>query len=167
MSKVINVELSERSFREAAKQIQDYRDEIIAKCKRLAERLAERGVEVAKMKISSHNAIYTGELLSSIEKTPGTVMRYGATYTVYTGCPWAAFVEFGTGIRGKQSQHPDTSIAGWKYDVNDHGEAGWYYYRDGEWHWTKGMPSRPFMYETDVELLLEIPKIAKEVFGNG
>lgn len=167
MSKTINVQLSEKSFREAAREIQKYKTEVIRKATELAERLAERGVEIAKMKVTSHNAIYTGELLGSIGQKPGTVIRQGGSYVVYTGCAWAKFVEFGTGIRGKQSPHPDTSIAGWKYDVNNHGEAGWYYFRDGEWHWTKGMPSRPFMYETDVELMMEIPKIAKEVFGGG
>ena len=165
MSKTITVSLSEKSFREAAKQIQDYKDEITGKCQELARRLAERGVEISKMKITNFNAVYTGELLSSIKHTPGVVMKYGSSYIVYTDCPWAKFVEFGTGIVGERNPHPDTSIAGWKYDVNDHGESGWYYYRDGEWHWTKGMPSRPFMYETDIELMMEVSKIAREVFG--
>ena len=77
--------------------------------------------------------------------------------------------EFGVddSITGLHNPHPNASVSGWKYDVNEHGESGWFYYRDGEWHWTKGMPSRPFMYETDLELILEISKIAKEVFGNG
>lgn len=167
MPKTINVELSEKSFREAAREIQKYKNEVIRKCQILAERLAERGVEIAEMKVSNHHAIYTGELWASIGQKPGTVIRHGGSYIVYTDCAWAKFVEFGTGIRGKRSPHPDTSIAGWKYDVNEHGDSGWYYFRDGEWHWTKGMPSRPFMYETDVELMMEIPKIAKEVFGGG
>ena len=165
MSKTISVSLSEKSFREAAKQIQDYKEEIAQKCYELARRLAERGVEIAKMKITNYNAVYTGELLSSIQHTPGVVMKYGGSYIIYTDCPWAKFVEFGTGIVGEKNPHPDTSIAGWKYDVNDRGEYGWHYYKDGEWHWTKGMPSRPFMYETDIELMMEVSKIAKEVFG--
>ena len=88
-------------------------------------------------------------------------------HIVYTDCPWAKYVEFGTGITGSQNPHQNASVSGWKYDVNEHGESGWFYYRDGEWHWTKGMPSRPFMYETDLKLILEISKIAKDVFDNG
>lgn len=167
MSKTISVSLSEKSFRDASKEILKYKKEIIAKCQILAERLAERGVEIAQMKIQSHNAVYTGELWASIQKTPGMVLQYGSTYIVYTDCPWAKYVEFGTGITGLHNPHQNASVSGWKYDVNEHGESGWFYYKDGEWHWTKGMPSRPFMYETDLELILEISKIAKEVFGNG
>ena len=167
MSKPISISLSEKSFRDASKEILKYKKEIISKCRTFAERLAERGVEIAQMKIQSHNAVYTCELWASIQKTPGIVLQYGSTYIVYTDCPWAKYVEFGTGITGSHNPHPSASVSGWKYDVNEHGESGWFYYRDGEWHWTKGMPSRPFMYETDLELILEISKIAKEVFGNG
>ena len=100
MSKTISVSLSEKSFRDASKEILKYKKEIIAKCQMFAERLAERGVEIAQMKIQSHNAVYTGELWASIQKTPGMVLKYGSTYIVYTDCPWAKYVEFGTGVRG-------------------------------------------------------------------
>ena len=51
MSKTISVSLSEKSFLDASKEILKYKKEIIAKCRTFAERLAERGVEIAKMKI--------------------------------------------------------------------------------------------------------------------
>ncbi len=37
-------------------------------------------------------------------------------------CGYAVYVEFGTGVKGKGSPHPDVAILGWKYDVNNHGE---------------------------------------------
>ena len=42
------------------------------------------------------------------------------------------------------------------------------YFKDGKRHWTKGMPSRPFMYETAQYLrdMSVISHIAKEVFGS-
>lgn len=72
------------------------------------------------------------------------------------------FVEYGTGIVGANSSHPDTSGFGWVYDTNNHGESGWWYpsaesdpnptsyqAEDGNWWaWTKGQRSTPFMYET-------------------
>ena len=99
---------------------------------------------------------------------PGDIVSNGASYYIYTDCDWAAFVEFGTGVVGKSNPHPDTGLANWKYDTNNHGEAGWWYFNDGEWHWTKGMPSRPFMYETAQELrdMSVIMNIAKDVFGS-
>lgn len=41
---------------------------------------------------------------------------------------------------------------------------GWYYFKDGDWHWTKGMPSRPFMYQTGMDLRARIESVAREVF---
>lgn len=156
--------LSVSEMRKAQKELQDYQKDLTKKCEEFVRRLAEKGVEIAKMKIADYDAIYTGELLASINSEQGAVIQNGAQWIVYTNCPWAKFVEFGTGIVGERSPHPNTSIVGWKYDVNEHGEKGWFYFRDGEWHWTKGMPSRPFMFETAMELRQEIVKVAKEVF---
>lgn len=163
--KTLKADLSISSIRNLQKQLQDYQKDLTKKCEEFVRRLAEKGVEIAKMKIADYDAIYTGELLASINSEQGAVIQNGATWIVYTNCPWAKFVEFGTGIVGEHSPHPNTSIVGWKYDANEHGEKGWFYFRDGEWHWTKGMPSRPFMHETAMDLRKEIVKTAKDVFG--
>ena len=110
-------------------------------------------------------AVDTGELLESMQAQAGDVIENGGEWIVFTDCPHAAFVEFGTGVTGSMNPHPDTSLVGWRYDVNEHGDAGWFYFKDGEWHWTKGMISRPFMYETGRDLKKLVSKTAKEVFG--
>lgn len=156
---------SANSIKQLQKDIEAYAKEIERKTRLFAQRLAEKGVIIAKIKIMEYDAVYTGELLKSINSERGAVIQNGETWIVYTDCPWAKFVEFGTGIRGKENSHPDTSIVGWKYDVNEHGEAGWFYYKEGSWHWTKGLPSRPFMYETGRDLAKIITKTAREVFG--
>ena len=76
------------------------------------------------------------------------------------------YVEFGSGIRGQEAQHPMAGELGYVYDVNNHGEDGWVYFndRDGQYHWTDGMPSRPFMYDTVRELDAICEKVAKVVF---
>lgn len=163
--KILKSDLSVSGIKALQKQLQDYQKDITQKCEEFARKMAEKGIEIAKMKITDYKAIYTEELLKSINSEQGAVIQNGATWIVYTNCPWAKFVEFGTGIVGERSPHPNSSIIGWKYDVNEHGEKGWFYFRDGEWYWTKGMPSRPFMYETAMELQQEIVKTAKEVFG--
>lgn len=156
------------SINNAVKELQQYRDDINRKCDIFTERLAHEGVIIAKTKIMQFPAVYTGELLNSIQQRPGDILTNGATWYVYTDCPYAKYVEFGTGLIGSQNPHPDTSLANWKYDINNHGEAGWFYFNstDGKWHWTKGMPSRPFMFETGQELHKLVTKIAKEVFGS-
>jgi hypothetical protein len=166
MSKKINFTLSPSSIQSAIKEIQKYQSEITYKCQKLSQRLAEEGVFIARVKIAEYDAIYTSELLQSIKSEYGGVIQNGGKWIIYTGCDWAPFVEFGTGIVGSQNPHPDTSLVNWKYDINDHGDAGWSYYKDGQWHRTKGMPSRPFMYETGRDLRLIITKVAKEVFNS-
>lgn len=163
--KTLKATLSTQSIHKLQSDLQKYRDDVVKKCRTFAERLAERGVEIAKMKISEYDAVYTGELLASMNYRQGAAIQDGDRWIVYANCQWAKFVEFGTGVVGENRPHPDTSIVGWKYDVNDHGEKGWFYFRDGEWHWTKGMPSRPFMFETAMDLKRIIEETAREVFG--
>lgn len=164
MAKKISFGLSVREVQAAIKELKAYQDDLNRKCELLAQRLAEEGVIIAKVKIMQFPAVYTGELLNSIQSEPEAMISNGSQWIIYTGCEWAPFVEFGTGIIGSDNPHPDTGLANWKYDVNEHGESGWHYYKGGEWHWTKGMPSRPFMYETGRDLREIVPKIAKEIF---
>ncbi len=71
------------------------------------------------------------------------------------------FIEYGTGVVGSGKPHPDPPT-GWSYDVNVHGETGWWYpttssdrnptkkeLDDGSIvAWTKGVESKPFMYKS-------------------
>lgn len=164
MPKKITMNLSVSSIQNAIKEIRQYQSDLNRKCEELAHRLADEGVIIAKMEIMSFPAVCTGELLESISDKPGAVITNGSQWVIYTGCPWAKYVEFGTGIVGQNNPHPEPGLANWKYDINQHGEAGWFYFKDGEWHWTKGMPSRPFMYETRMELATKVAKIARDVF---
>ena len=166
MSKQINFTYDSLSSIDAAiKEMQAYQEQLTNKCRILAQRVAEIGVEIARVNIADFDAIYSGELFSSIRAEYSGSVPDGASWLVITDCPWAAYVEFGTGIVGQESPHPDTSIVGWKYDVNQHGDMGWDYFKDGEWHWTKGMPSRPFLYQTGMDLRERIEEIAREVFA--
>lgn len=164
MPKKISFVLSVREVQNAIKELRQYQSDLNRKCELLAQRLAEEGVIIAKVKIMQYPAVYTGELLNSIQSEPGAMISNGSQWIIYTGCEWAPYVEFGTGIVGSENKHPSPGLANWKYDVNDHGESGWHYFKDGEWRWTKGMPSRPFMYETGRDLREIVTKIAKEIF---
>lgn len=81
---------------------------------------------------------------------------------------FATYIEFGTGVVGMGTPHPQPSSVepnGWVYDVNAHGEAGWKYIgKDGKLHWTKGVPSKPFMYQATKDLENQLSSIAKEEF---
>ena len=159
--RVIKFSLNENDIDRAIQEVKQFETEFLEKCNLLIEALTDYGVEVAKIKVVELGAIFTGELLNSIEG------YYSPTYNVgiiKAGSYYAAYVEFGTGVVGKGSAHPKPQ--GWQYDVNDHGDEGWVYFDDytGKFRWTKGFKSRPFMYNTARELERNCKKIAEEVF---
>lgn len=160
--KVIKFSLDEKDIDRAIQEVELFKKDFIKKCDQLVEALTDYGVSVAKLQVSQLDAVYTGELMNSIEGyySPSTnvgIIKAGALY--------AAYVEFGTGVVGSNSPHPDPQ--GWQYDINAHGDEGWVYHDDdsGEFRWTKGFKSRPFMYNTARQLEKDCKKIVKEVFG--
>ena len=161
MNKRIVIKLSEDSISKAIREVEKYKGELKNKVHLLIERLTDYGVEVAKAQVRELGAFYTGELEESITGYYSPSTQVGI---IKTDVPYAVYVEFGTGVVGAGSPHP--APAGWRYDVNNHGEAGWWYFneRDQKWHWTKGIESRPFMYNTLQILERESARIAKEVF---
>lgn len=76
--------------------------------------------------------------------------------------------EFGTGIVGSNNPHIAEYLAkaGWKYDVNEHGEKGWIYPKsDGTFGWTKGLPAEKKFYEAMLKMEDSFQEIAKEEFS--
>jgi len=161
--KKVTFGLSTREVQNAIKQIEQYKKELNQKCQLLVQALTDKGIEIAKFNVQNLGAFYTGELESSID---GYYSPSLGTGIVYAGSWYAVYVEFGTGIRGEEAQHPMSGNIGWVYDSNNHGESGWVYYndKDGQYHWTDGMPSRPFMYDTVKELDRICEQIARGVF---
>lgn len=152
----IRVSLNSKSIDEAIKQVEAYKKKVEKLAENVVHTAVEMGVETAKDLAMYMNAYDSGELVNGIvaEYDDPTHGRIVST------APHSAFVEMGTGIVGKQN--PGNSIPGWQYDVNEHGEEGWWYVgKDGKRHWTKGMPSRPYMYETAKMLKDSIPWIVE------
>lgn len=140
------------------KELKAYRKKVEDAGELLTRLLVEQGVDLAKQNADYMSIYDTGELVDGIIPE----FRDGKGYVV-SSAPHSAFCEFGTGIRGAESPHPEPGLANWKYDTNSHGEEGWWYMGDdGEWHWTAGMPSRPYMYNTAQSLKDLIIPSAKE-----
>nr|DAH41203.1 MAG TPA: tail component protein [Caudoviricetes sp.] len=189
MGKPIEINLfSDKSIQAAVKAIRDYENSLTYKCRLLAETLAEKGVEIARVQIADLDAIFNQELLRSIHTEYVGSVKGGGVWAVVTGTDHALFVEFGTGQMGAENPYPYDLPEGvtWKYnsgktirqalqDIEVHGstyvKAGEYYWSyigdDGKLHITKGMPSRPFMYLTAIELREIVSQTAKVVFGSG
>lgn len=177
MGKTININLFDpKSIQAAVKALKDYENSLEYKCRLLAEILAEKGVEIARVQIAYLDAVFTSELLQSIHSEYVGSVKGGSVWAVVAGTDHAAFVEFGTGVVGKQSPYPYQLPEGvaWQYasgktirQLTD-GRYGWFYPSDdGKWYFTEGMPSRPFMYLTAIEIRDIVSQTAKVVFGSG
>lgn len=172
MHKKINVRtFSSSEFRKAAEEIRKYNDELVYKTKLLAEKLSETGVEIAMVQISTLDAIFTGELIESLNSEYKSSTPCGAIFVVKASSKHAIYVELGTGIIGSKSPYPVTPPVNWNYSsgktihYTSNGRYGWFYPSDdGKWYFTEGMPSRPFMHNTSMELYKKVEKIAREVF---
>lgn len=171
--KKISVEFSQRGIEQLKKELLDYKDTLQYKVDLLAKTLAETGVDVARANVARLDAIFTGELISSIHTKFGGSGNGTAIFYIVVDSEHAAYVEFGTGQLGMEGGYPYPFPPGvdWKYNTGktifevSPGQYGWFYKADnGQWYFTQGMPSRPFMYETSLDLMKLVVKIAKGVF---
>ena len=170
--RTIKVKLSPQSVMDAIKEINEYKAEVEHKSRVLVQRLIDYGANIARVKIISLDAVDTGELLSGVDGYYSPTLNVGF---VRVTSNHVAFVEFGTGVKGQENQHKNDeylSKASWGYATGQKifttkdGRIGWIYPTDdGGFRFTQGMKSRPFMYETALELQREFPRIVKEVFG--
>lgn len=173
--KTLTATLSVSSIRNLQKELEKYKDSLTYKARLLAERLAELGVEIARVQIAELDAIFTGELIESVHSEYKNSSEYGAVFAIVADSEHAAFVCFGTGSRGEDHPYPYPLPEGVSWDYNTgktiryNAVKGTYYWfypgKDGVWHYTEGMPARPFMYLTSLELQKEVVDIAKEIFG--
>ena len=82
--KTLKADLSISSIRNLQKELQKYNDSLTFKCRELAEKLTERGVEVARVQIASLDAIFTGELIQSLHTEYKDSSKFGAVFAVVT-----------------------------------------------------------------------------------
>lgn len=171
--KTITVNLNEdNSIKKAVKELTRYRKDLETKARLLVQRLTDEGAEIARIKIVNMGAYYSGELLSGVDGYYSPSLNVGF---VRVTSDHVAFVEFGTGVKGQVSPHRNgeyLSKAAWSYAsgakifTTKDGRVGWIYPTDdGGFRFTEGMASRPFMYETALELQRNFPRMVKAVFS--
>lgn len=171
--KTLKADLSISSIKQLQKNLEKYKSDITYKAQLLAEKLAERGVEIARVRVADLDAIFTGELIESIHEEYKGSIPGGAIFAVVADSSHSLFVEFGSGQMGADHPYPHPLPDGisWDYNVGKtirQSASGRYYWfypgKDGKWHYTEGMPARPFMYQTAMQLYKEVTKVAKEIF---
>ena len=131
----IKLKLSTDSINQALKEVKAYQKKVEKAADDLVRRLT------AQLNASYMDIYDTGELMRGIES-----QYKGKIGFVVSTATHSIFCEFGTGIVGAQNPHPEVAIAGWRYDVNEHGQLGWWYIgRDGKSHWTCTRPLRCYV----------------------
>ncbi|MBO5967266.1 MAG: HK97 gp10 family phage protein [Clostridia bacterium] len=159
---IIQLELSAESVDEAIEKLRLYQETIEEASERIVRRLARDGEERARELVP----VDTGALAESIVASGDGRVAY-----VRTDSPYAAFVEFGTGVIGAASPYPGPAMAeaGYAYMGGEHhittkdGRDGWFWPgKDGRWYFTQGQPTKPFMYDTAQLLAMAVPQVVEE-----
>ena len=173
--KTIDLKLSASGIRQAINELRQYKSDVERKVTELIRELITEGESHVAAYIAT-NISATGELLRGINST----LVNDRLGLVEVNGEYAVYVEFGAGVVGSAHPHPDVAILGWQYDINGHGVLGWWYpseatdlnptnhkTKSGNWvAWTKGMPSRPFMYDSAQRLRSEVIPVARRVFNS-
>lgn len=164
MSKAIQMELSDKSIKNAIKELRRYEAWILKKETELRSRLAMLGATVASIKFS--RAIYNGTNDISVR-----VDDTGSVAVIYAEGESVAFIEFGSGKKYGYG-HPQAGELGfgpgtWSDSEQGKGhwdnEKGWWY---GSGQHSYGNPPAMAMYEAVKEITENVTKIAKEVFSH-
>lgn len=148
----INITLSTKSVHQARLELERIRNNIPTAMDNARLELAQLGRDRAEMFLATSDG--TSTIKGSMKVSHG-----GSSTSLYTDIPWAVYVEYGTGIVGEQSPHPVPETAGWVYDINNHGVAGWWYVIRKGAFWTQGQIGSAFLYTTGQWLVTQAPQV--------
>lgn len=171
MAKKISICLSQKSIQNAINEVRKYQRELIDKNELFVRRLAELGIPVIDQNIAAAQG--------DSDKNHNTYIKinsfgsYSEAKLVVEGKD-LAFIEFGAGAyynsSAGTSPHPKGEEFG--YTIGSYGKGQgkndfWFYYADtGESVMSRGTESTMPVYKASVEIIQNIRRIAREVFGS-
>lgn len=175
----LKLRLESKSIEKAIKELEKYRDSLAIKNAVFVQRLLDEGIKVAQEHVGGMGKYIT--FTSNVEGTTHCVGLLIAEDAEKIQSQWERkdgvviaevspilFEEFGAGMYAKVL-FPVDGVGRGTFPNQEHAfEPAWHYMDlDGKWHSSSGyMPSHP-MYFADMEIINNVQKIAKEVFGNG
>lgn len=169
-NKTIKINLSQKSIQDAIKQLRQYQSSLKSKNEIFVRRLSELGIPVIDQNISMAQG--------DSDKNHNTYIKintFGDFSQATLVCEGTdlLFIEFGAGIHyntpAGSSPHPKGEEFG--YTIGSYGQGkgkndSWTYESEtGEWVRSYGTESTMPVYKASVEIMQNIRKIAKEVFG--
>ena len=176
--KVFKSELSVKGIEALKSQLLQYKDSLPIKCEKLVSRLLQSGVEVSQSKISESPlgkyVTVTTNISADKMGCKGILLAKGAVKEQEGYAPFSILlaIEFGAGVHFNPTPNPFISSE-FPYGVGTFpGQTHayqdiWFYWDENtqEWKPTHGVKATMPMYSADMEIIQNVVKYAKEVFG--
>lgn len=176
--KVFKSDLSISGLNTLKNQLLQYKDELPMKCEKLVSRLLQSGVAVSQARISESPlgkyVTVTTNISADKMGCKGILLAKGAVKEQDGYAPFSILlaIEFGAGVHFNPTPNPLISSE-FPYGVGTfpgqtHAyQDTWFYWDENsqEWKPTHGVKATMPMYSADMEIIQNVVKFAKEVFG--
>ena len=177
-NKVLKSDLSVKGIEALKSQLLQYKDNLPIECEKLVYRLLQSGVEVSQSKISESPlgkyVTVTTNISADNMGCKGILLAKGAVKEQEGYAPFSILlaIEFGAGVHFNPTPNPLISSE-FPYGVGTfpgqtHAyQDTWFYWDENsqEWKPTHGVKATMPMYNADMEIIQNVVKFAKEVFG--
>lgn len=176
----IKEELSVKGIENVKKKLIQYRDvELPRKCKEFVERLLQSGVAVSKAKIDESPlgkyVTVTTDVSADKMGCKGILLAKGAVKEQEGYAPFSILlaIEFGAGIHYNPTPNPiigsefPYGVGTFPGQIHAFQSEGWMYWDEKaqEWRHTYGVKATMPIYNADMEIIQNVVKEAKDVFG--
>lgn len=177
-NEVFKSDLSVNGVEALKSQLLQYKDSLSIKCETLVSRLLQSGVGVSQSKISESPlgkyVTVTTNISADKIGCKGILLAKGAVKEQDGYAPFSILlaIEFGAGVHFNPTPNPIISSE-FPYGVGTFpGQTHayqdmWFYWDENtqEWRPTHGVKATMPMYSADMEIIQNVVKYAKEVFG--
>lgn len=169
--KSIRLSFSHESINDAIKQIQQYKQSLASKNEEFVRKLAELGINVARVEImhtkgDSNRPVLFETKVNSFGMFKQAIINMSGQDVL--------FIEFGAGVHYNgavgSSPHPKGEEFGYvigSYGFGQGAKDYWYYVDEsGAARKSYGTEASMPMYKASLAIMMEIQRIAKEVYGS-
>ena len=176
--KVFKTDLSVKGVEALKSQLLQYKDSLPIKCEKIVSRLLQSGVDVSQAKISESPlgkyVTVTTNISADKIGCKGILLAKGAVKEQDGYAPFSILlaIEFGAGIHYNPTPNPligsEFPYGVGTFPGQTHAyQDTWFYWDENtqEWKPTHGVKATMPMYSADMEIIQNVVKYAKEVFG--
>ena len=176
--KVFKADLSVKGIEALKSQLLQYKDSLSIKCETLVSRLLQSGVEVSQARISESPlgkyVTVTTNISADKMGCNGILLAKGAVKEQERYAPFSILlaIEFGAGVHFNPTPNPLISsefpygVGTFPGQTHAYQDMWWYWDENTqEWKPTHGVKATMPMYSADMEIIQNVVKFAKEVFG--